>query len=493
MSLRKTLINAATISSINVIRLLFQFFAIPILARFLAPADYGIVGIAMPFILFAMMLADAGIGMSLVRTPSSDRIVWSTCFWLSVLLGGALAGLMIGVAPLAAYVYGEPRLTAIVMTLGLVVLAQAVSAIPGARLQQSQKFRVIAMTEIAAMAVGIGTAVTVALNGGGPWALVDQQLAFYTARLCLTCWTSRFRPLLVFDLNNVKEHLGFGRDVLAVNILGFVSRSIDNLVIGKVLSAAAVGVYSMAFQFARIPMMLVTGPLQFVLYGQLAAAHSNKTLIRSTFLVLTQLLSLAIFPAMGMMAAAHKPVFALLLSTKWAGSGNLFMLVSAACALQAVTALFGTVLLILGRADIQRRTTLEFGILWVVTLLVAVRFGIEAVAIAYNIIVLLYVPRTLHFVLPLMDCTLTTYLKALCVPTITTIGCVLAYSTLRRIAPMGDAMLLVTGITLMTIGVSAAGLVQRRAILEEITLWRMANRQEGVEPPARNFSGAELN
>ena len=64
----------------------------------------------MPFILFAMMLADAGIGMSLVRTPASDREEWSTCFWLTVMFGGILALATAAFAPLAARLFDEPSL-----------------------------------------------------------------------------------------------------------------------------------------------------------------------------------------------------------------------------------------------------------------------------------------------------------------------------------------------------------------------------------------------
>ena len=208
MSLRKTLLNAATMSSTNVLRLLAQFFAVPILARLLSPSDYGVVAIAMPFVLFAMMFADAGIGMSLVRTPSSERVEWSTCFWLSLMLGASLALLMIGVAPVAAYVFGVPQLTSIVMTLGLIVFAQSISTIPGAMLQQSQRYQVIAIAELAAIAAGIGTAVIVAMKGGGAWALVGQQLAYHAVRVSLTCSMSNFRPMLVFDLHSVRNTLG---------------------------------------------------------------------------------------------------------------------------------------------------------------------------------------------------------------------------------------------------------------------------------------------
>ena len=68
-----------------------------------------------------MMIADAGIGMSLVRTPASESNVWSTCFWLSLLLGAVLAISMVALAPVFATLFDEPRLGPIVMALALVV------------------------------------------------------------------------------------------------------------------------------------------------------------------------------------------------------------------------------------------------------------------------------------------------------------------------------------------------------------------------------------
>ena len=77
MSFRKVIVGTAMMSAVRVLRLIGQLVAVPILSRLLSPAEYGVVAIAMPFALFAMMIADAGIGMSLVRTPASDRTAWS--------------------------------------------------------------------------------------------------------------------------------------------------------------------------------------------------------------------------------------------------------------------------------------------------------------------------------------------------------------------------------------------------------------------------------
>ena len=61
-----------------------------------------------------------------------------------------------------------------------------------------------------------------------------------------------------------------------MSLISSASRSLENLVIGKVHGAGPVGVYSMAFQFARLPFMLVTGPLQYVLYPHVAAIREDR-------------------------------------------------------------------------------------------------------------------------------------------------------------------------------------------------------------------------
>jgi PST family polysaccharide transporter len=385
VSLKRFIINTGAMSSVNMLRLLAQFVAVPILSRLLSPTDYGIVGMAMPFMLFSMVISDAGVGMSLVRCSANEWKAWSTCFWISALLGIVSAVGMVVVAFVAAFVLAEPRLAPIVMVLAFCVFAQALVSIPGALLQRSERFKAVAVTEIAAVTIGIAAAVFIALDGGGAWALVGQQVAFYAVRLVLVFAVSSFRPRLVFDWRSAKDHVIFGRDVLGSNLIGFFTRSMDNLVIGRVLGAAPVGLYAMAFQFVRLPMMMITGPLQYVLYAHVARIQTDKVAMRQMFLLLTRTMAVVIFPVMGMVAAAHGPVFDLMLSAKWHASGDLFLAVAPIGALQAVTALGGTFLMASGRTDIQMRAAAEFGVLWVAALVVSVWFGVSGVAMAYNL------------------------------------------------------------------------------------------------------------
>jgi O-antigen/teichoic acid export membrane protein len=472
LSIRKFVINITAMSSVNVVRLSAQFFAIPILSRLLTQDEYGIMGMAMPFTVLAMTLVDGGICMSLVRTSSADWKAWSTCFWLTMLLGLGLGGLMLVLAPVAAQVLGEPRLEPIVMTLALVVFAQATVAIPGASLQQSQQFRLIAVTEIIPVLVGIVTAVIIALRGGGIWALVGQQLAFYAVRVALVLTFSSFRPRLVFDWSSAKEHVIFGRNLMGTNLLGFLTGSAANLVIGKALGSASVGIYAMGVQFASLPSILIAGPLQYVLYAQLAPIKNDTAAIRRAVLFLTRTLALVIFPVVGMIAVAHQSVFDLLLSSKWMAAGELFMIIAPICALQAVTMLLATVAAVVGRTDIQLRNSAEFGILWSAALLTSVWFGLSWVGVALNCAVLAYLPRVFRMALPLIGCSFRAYLNALVVPTILTLFCAGFLVGLEQYVAFGDWQQLGVVGTIAAAGIGICVFLQRRTLVSELSAIR---------------------
>jgi PST family polysaccharide transporter len=466
------MLGTAAMSSVSVLRLLAQFFVVPILSRLLSPADYGIVAMAMPFVLFTMMFTDAGVGQSLVRTAQKERDVWSTSFWFTIISGCSLALLIICLAPLVAWFFKEPRLQPIIMALALVIIPQAGATIPEASLRQDHRFGFIAAVEITAVLTGIFLAVVTALKGGGAWALVAQQLALYGTRFILTLLFSSFRPGLHFNLRGIKEHLTFGRDLLAAKFVGFLTMAMDGPIVGKVLGAGILGLYTMAFMFARLPGQVISGPLQYVVYAHLARLKDDRAALRRMLLLLTRILATVIFPGVGMVAAAHAAVFKLFLSDKWIDSGTLFMLAAPAAAFQAVTGLRGTFLMIIGRVDIQFRSAIEFFLLLAVFLLAFIWFGIKWFVIGYNCAVFFYFPRSMMMALPHIGCTLMDYTRAMVLPAIVAGGCIALYEGLNAFFGPGDWGQLFLGGGLGVLGIAAGILVQYRPLKDEFTLLR---------------------
>jgi len=465
MSIRRIAQGTALIGCINVVRLFVQFFSIPVLARLLAPADYGLAAMAMPVILLLMMIADAGLGNSLVRTGATDGPAWHTCFWLSSGLGCVVSIGVVLIAPLVGVLPNEPPLVPVLMALAAVVPLQTCTIVPGAALQKQARFGTIAATEITAIGASIGTAVACAVAGLGVWALVWQQIVFYAVRFALTLALSPYRPRLVFAHGDAWEHLIFGRNLLGVSLVSSASRSLENLVIGRVYGPAPVGVYSMAFQFARLPFMLVTGPLQFALYPHVAALREDTAKLTSLLLLITRVLAMVVLPAVGLVAAASEPIFHLLLSQKWGQAAPLFVLIAPAASLQPVTAVLGTFLMALGRTDVQMRLAVRFAAVWLVGLMLSVWYGIEAVAAAYSVCGVLFSVWSLRVCLPLLNCSFTMYARTLLWPLAVTAAAILLYRLVSSAAPAHEVVNVALAALLAITASGLALLAQRRDLL----------------------------
>ena len=186
---------------------------------------------------------------------------------------------------------------------------------------------------------------------------------------------------------------------------------------------------------------------------------------------------------MAMGAAAYLPVFTIILSEKWAASGHIFMIVAPAIALQTITALRGTVVMAIGRSDITLRLAVENCILWISALLISVSFGIDWVAIAYDIVVILYIPRSIILTLPLIGVPYFTYVRSMLIPIVVTAICVLGYLEINHLAGIGDwgKLFIAAGLSITATAVSA--IAQMRPLLADIALMKKSQIQDGLYNP----------
>ncbi|MEW4569532.1 lipopolysaccharide biosynthesis protein [Tautonia sp. JC769] len=467
-ALKSILSGAAALSSVGVLRLAMQFLSVPILARLLSPEDYGIAAIAMPIVLFVMVITDAGISNSLIRLAEINSHVWHTCFWIMGAVGIVLAAALAASAPLVSGAFDAPQLTPILVALSSIIVLQSITLVPGSALQHQKRFAQIAGAELAAIVSSLGLAIALAYAGKGVWALIWQQVAFYSVRAALTWAFTPYRPALVFAPGAAREHLAFGWNLLCANLVSFLSRSADNLIIGRVSGPAQLGIYAMAFQFARLPYMLVTGPLQAALYPHLTQWKESKERLASAFLLATRALASVIFPPVALVAAASQPVFTLLLSEKWAAAAPVFTLLAIATATQAVRGVAVTFLMVLGRTDVQKVMSLQFSILWISGLLLTVQHGILAVSACYMGCVVAFSFWSLRNILPILGCGLFPYLKSLIQPAAVSAAAVAAYVFVERAANLGDVGLVATVATLATIALALGFLSQRGTIMRDI-------------------------
>ena len=100
-----------------------------LLARFLAPEDYGLIAMTSVFFAFANALMDAGFGQALIRKKDATQADYATIFYTNIALGLLAYGILFFSAHAIADFYTEPRLIPLVRIVGLVVVINSLQLV----------------------------------------------------------------------------------------------------------------------------------------------------------------------------------------------------------------------------------------------------------------------------------------------------------------------------------------------------------------------------
>ena len=342
---RKVAIGALLLSAANACRLALQFLMFPLLARLLEPADFGVMALAMPVALFALTIADGGLGPSLLRDPEDDGPVCATVGWTAITGGIAMTLLlMVAAVPIAAGL-SHAEVAAVLAGLAPIVLLNAICTLPSVRVLRTGATWIFALGDIASAIAGIAVALYGALNGWAVWSLVAQQLALWIVKAgllqALAGGRFRGRP----SRTALVYLMGHGLPLVGANLLTLFAASIDNLLIGRLLGVAQLGVYALAYQIVRIPDAVLVSPLLVSFLPAVARLDDRATAahLLDTWRVIFGLVA----PLMLGLALVADQLVALLLGPRWFGAADLLRLLAPAAIAQAMG--FVAVLLLLGR------------------------------------------------------------------------------------------------------------------------------------------------
>lgn len=481
MALKKLAIGAAALSAARVTQTALTFLSLPILARLLAPAEFGLAALAMSFAFFTMAIADAGMGQSLVRTPASETSIWSSAFWMILALSTTLACFLLAIAWPAAWFFDQPGLGPLILALAPIPIIQGLAAPAAADLQQRECFLHLATAEIMGALAGVGCAVLLALAGYGPWAIVGQQLAMWTVKAIVVAVTTRFRPRFIIKREGLAPHLRFGLNTAGWSLANFFARQIDPLVIARVIGTASLGYYSVANRLITLPGHLVSGPVQSTLYTRMVALRDNLPALKSLVLIATRALAGFVFLPMAILCAAAPAFIQVFLSEKWMPAAPLLAVMIPVGALQAVTGLNGVILMAIGRTGVRLRLTVEFTLLWICVVLLVAPFGLMAVATAFSATFLLYLPRTCHLFLSPIGCTVTEYALKLKTPLAIACGAALIHVMLKTLLSLSGIAEVGLAIVEVMLGYAVVAFTLRGALRSDLQTVR--GLFAGLSPP----------
>ena len=247
----------------TVARFVLQLGAQVALARLLGPGNYGVYGIGMTILTFAAFLSGASFSWNLMLLPEVTRDDIRFSFTWQLVAGIATAVAMFAAAPAIAGFFGDPRVEPMVQWLSLASLLTAASAPAMCLLQRDLNFRMLGLVQLAGYAAGyLCVGVPMALAGHGAQSLAVACVVQAAVTLAGSYW-ARPHPLRpLFSHAGGPAALTTGRAVFLTNIVNWLLSNLDRVVIGRVLNAHFVGLYTVAYNLASIPNVLLLSALQ---------------------------------------------------------------------------------------------------------------------------------------------------------------------------------------------------------------------------------------
>ena len=301
-----------------------------ITARLLSPYEFGVVAAAAFFTRLAARLMNFGFNQALVRLKEIRPEHYASLFVVNLVLGTLLWGVLILLAPWIGASLKLPETSKVIPFAALGFVIDAVGSVPAAMMQRQMQFWQKAVSGwISALTISC-TAITLAWSGFGYWSLVYASLAGTTAQaLTLTVLTG-WRPRLVFSRQAMRDLLSFGMGVHSKRMLDFAALNLDNLVVGRVLGGAALGLYDKAFMIMnKVVNQLNVGGAD-VSFRIFALIHEEPARFRAAYCKVVMTAALISFPPLTMCIVVAPELFVTLFGERWLAAVVPFQVLCAA-------------------------------------------------------------------------------------------------------------------------------------------------------------------
>lgn len=363
-----------------------------VLARLLAPTDYGIVALANVFAALFTVLASAGYGQALVQQASIDKEDLDTIFWISLLASVGLALVLVVAAFPLADVFDEPQLRPVLQVMSLSFVFVALGSTHQAVLQRRLAWRTIAVATIVANVVATIVGISFALAGFGVWALVVQTVLGIALQSVGVMIGSGYRPSLFASMARFLALFEFSRNYMGNNLVVFVNQRADDFLIGSVLGSAALGIYTIAYRVLVVMNEVLATSVRAVALPVFARIQDDRPRLLRGYESATRMSAAIAMPAFLFMLGAAAEVVHVAFGQKWDASVPV-MQILCLFGVQWSVAQFNTSLLSsIGRIKFVFRLGLASSVLQVIAFAIAVSYGIEWVAASFVIRAYLVAP-----------------------------------------------------------------------------------------------------
>jgi len=356
-----------------------------LVARILAPRDYGIMGITMMTIGYANLMTNFGFNEAIIQKAIVSKKLINSIFTFDVIISVGFAAIFFFGAGYISRFFNSPECVYTIRVLSTLFLATTFRNMAESILKRDMRFKAIATMDVSRNILSAIVTLVLAMNHFQYWSLVYGQLVPIIIVTIAFCARAKWFPMITYSHHSMKRVYDFGLWNFLKGQFNFLIDHVDKMVIGRFLGPVSLGLYDKSMSIAVIPNDSLIMNINSVMFSSFSRNKECGTTLQQQFTKALTLLSIANFPMYtGLIAVAPYFVYGLL-GEKWAPMIVPFQILLFGFLFKSFTGLVASLNVGIGRYRGHTLRLILCLLNFAVMCLVFVNFGLNGIAVSFVI------------------------------------------------------------------------------------------------------------
>ena len=384
------LTSQVTIFIINLVSL-------SILARLLTPDDFGLIEMVTAFTFFIIMIKEMGLSWATVQQEDLTHPQISALFWvnLSTSIGFMLFAILF--SPALAWFYHEPKLVWLTIVLSGTFLTSGLAIQHQALLIRQMRFTALTVVEVTAKILAVIVAILLARQGAGYWTLAVMQLVDSGARVAGVWIACGWRPGRPKRRIGLRAMIVLGGNLTGSRILTYLTRNLDNVLIGWRWGAFETGLYTRAYKLLLLPINQINVPLSSVALPALTRLKNDPERFNNYYLNVLWVIAFITMPLVALMFVLAREIIDIILGPQWGSVVLIFRVLCLSALFEPILSVLKWLYMSTGRTDRMLKWGMIYTSIIMVSFIIGLPYGARGVALAYSLTTLLLMVPAMAF------------------------------------------------------------------------------------------------
>ncbi len=341
---KETIKGVSWIGSQRVITRSLALLKTIVLARVLAPDQFGIFGIATLVLAFLEILTETGVNVYLIQQKEKIDEYINTAWIVSIIRGVAISLVLIILSPFIASFFHSEQSKSIIILISLVPLLRGFINPSIVKFQKDLNFKYEFFRQSSIFALDTTVAIALSLITKSVSALIFGMVSGVLLEIIISYKFAKPWPKLKFDKERGLKIVNTGKWLTGAGIFQYLFQNLDNIVVGRILGTYSLGLYDMAYTFSSIPISEIADTVTKVTFPVFIKFSDDKSRLKRAFLKSTFVIILVTIP-IGLSLFVFSDFILSILGKKWLPASNTLKILAIFGVTQAIFGSFSSLFL----------------------------------------------------------------------------------------------------------------------------------------------------